>query len=80
LDQEHLLRKVLSRWDQRSQLTRLPGEYDWNFKVSGGVTGILKIMHQGCDRVLVETQVAMLNHLAQVDTPTPTVTPSNCGE
>jgi len=77
LDQTHFLREVLSRWDEKSQLARLPGEYDWNFRVSGGATGILKIMHQGCDRVLVETQVAMLNHLAQVaHLPTPSVIPS----
>jgi Ser/Thr protein kinase RdoA (MazF antagonist) len=77
LDQEHLLRKVLCRWDETSNLARLPGEYDLNFKVSGGVTGILKIMREGCDRTLVETQVAMLNHLAKVDDlPTPTVTSS----
>ena len=77
MDQEHLLREVLSRWNETSQLARLPGEYDLNFKVSGGATGILKIMSEGCDRALVETQVAMLNHLAQVDNlPTPSVTPS----
>ena len=77
MDQEYLLREVLGRWDETSQLARLPGEYDLNFKVSGGVTGILKIMREGCDRKLVETQVAMLNHLAQMDNlPTPSVTPS----
>ncbi|RLA28666.1 MAG: hypothetical protein DRR11_16330 [Gammaproteobacteria bacterium] len=55
-------------------MSRLPGEYDWNFQVSGGVVGILKIMRKDCDRAFVETQVAMLNHLAQVDNlPTPSV-------
>jgi Ser/Thr protein kinase RdoA (MazF antagonist) len=77
LDQEHLLSEVLGRWDEASKLARLPGEYDLNFEVSGGVTGILKIMREGCDRSLVETQVAMLNHLAQVDDmPTPSVNSS----
>ncbi|MCZ6876398.1 MAG: phosphotransferase [bacterium] len=77
MDQKHFLREVVGRWDERSQLSRLPGEQDWNFKVSGGVTGILKIMHQGCERALLETQVAMLNYLAQVDNlPTPCVIPS----
>ena len=77
MDQEYFLREVVSRWGEGSQLTRLPGEYDRNFKVSGRATGILKIMHHGCDRALVETQVAMLNHLAQVDNlPTPRVIPS----
>ena len=71
------LREVLGRWDETSQLSRLPGEYDLNFKVSGGATGILKIMDKDCDRARIETQVAMLNHLAQVgNLPTPSVIPS----
>ena len=74
LSHEIFSQEVLSRWNETSQLTALPGEYDWNFRVSGGATGILKIMHKDCDRAVVETQVAMLNHLAQVDNlPTPRV-------
>ena len=77
LDQKYFLKEVLSRWDKRSHLVRLPGEYGWNFKVTGGVTGVLKIMDKDCDRTLVETQVAMLNHLAQADNlPIPRVIPS----
>lgn len=77
MDHKYFLREVVSRWDEKSQLARLPGEYDWNFKVSGGATGILKIMDEDCDRARVETQVAMLNHLAQVgNLPTPSVIPS----
>ncbi len=77
MDHKYFLREVVSRWDDHSQLDRLPGECDWNFKVSGGATGILKIMHEDCDRARVETQIAMLNHLAQVDNlPTPDVIPS----
>jgi len=77
LDHKIFLQEVLSRWNEKSQLSALPGEYDWNFRVSGGATGILKIMRKDCDRAFVETQVAMLNHLAQVDNlPTPSVIPS----
>lgn len=77
LDHESFLRVVLERWTEKSHLARLPGEYDWNFKVCGDATGILKIMHEDCDRARVETQVAMLNHLTQVgNLPTPGVIPS----
>ena len=77
LEHKIFLQEVLSRWSDKSQLIPLPGECDRNFRVSGGVTGILKIMHKDCDRDFVETQVAMLNHLARADNlPTPSVVPS----
>lgn len=80
VDHEDFSREALSRWDEKSQLSCLPGEYDWNFKVSGGAAGILKIMHEDCDLIRVETQVAMLNHLSRVDNlPVPRVIPSRNG-
>jgi Ser/Thr protein kinase RdoA (MazF antagonist) len=77
LDHEHFLREVIARWDKESQLSRLPGEYDWNFRVSGRTAGILKIMRKDCDRTFIEAQVAMMTHLSQVENlPTPSVIPS----
>ena len=66
MEQKKFLKEVVGRWDERSQLDRLPGEYNGNFHVSGGAPGILKVMHEDCERVRVETQIAMLKHLAQV--------------
>jgi len=77
---EFSYKNVISRWDKDSQLSRLPGEYDLNFRVSGNTTGILKIMRENCDRSFIETQVAMMNHLSLAgNLPVPHVIPSTDG-
>ena len=80
MEQKNFLKEVIGRWDERSQLDRLPGECDWNFHVSGGALGILKVMHGDCERVRVETQIAMLKYLAQAgNIPIPRIIPSANG-
>ena len=44
----------------------LPGEYDSNFEIAAGDKGrfVLKVMHPGRERSLVDLQCAALEHLA----------------
>lgn len=58
-------RVVRTHWGVEVALAPLPGEYDLNFLVSGGIVGVLKVMHAGCARSDVEMQVALLEALDQ---------------
>lgn len=62
----------------------LPGEYDANFKLTtpDGRCYVLKIMHPGRDRGLVDLQCAALRHLANVapDLRLPRVQPTRDGD
>lgn len=61
----------------------LPGEYDANFhlRAADGAEYILKIMHAGAARPLVELQIALLGHLAEraPDLALPRVCPTAAG-
>lgn len=46
-------------WGIDAALSRLPGEYDLNFMVSGSRPAVLKVMRVGCDPELVDLQVAL---------------------
>ena len=56
---------VLAHWGAEAELTPLPGEYDLNFMLSGGIDAVLKVMHAGCPRADLEMQVSLLEALAQ---------------
>lgn len=62
----------------------LPGEYDANFKLttSEGRRFVLKVMHPGRDRGLVELQCAALQHLANAapNLTVPRVQPTRSGD
>jgi len=45
--------------------TRLNGEFDDNFHLSGDREYILKIMREGCDRAFVEMQCAAFQHIGE---------------
>ena len=45
--------------------TRLNGEFDDNFHLSGPAEYILKVMRPGCDRAFVEMQIAAMEHLGE---------------
>ncbi len=80
VDQDFWRRVVRTHWGVDSTLAPLPGEYDLNFLVSGGVDGVLKVMHAGCVRRDVEMQVALLETLAQTkDLLLPNIVPATNG-
>jgi 4-aminobutyrate aminotransferase-like enzyme/Ser/Thr protein kinase RdoA (MazF antagonist) len=55
-----------TEWGITAKLTQLPGEFDLNFMVrtDAGEGYVLKVMRAGCDRDLVDMQVAALIHIA----------------
>ncbi len=72
--------KSAGLWSDKSVLQRLPGEYDWNYRVDGDCPGILKIMHAGCKPGIVDLQVAILKRLATATgLPVPRVVASRSG-
>ena len=58
---------VQRHWGLDVTLSPLPGEYDLNFLVSGGIDAVLKVMHPDCARGNVDMQVALLETLARSD-------------
>ncbi|GGH34203.1 hydroxylysine kinase /5-phosphonooxy-L-lysine phospho-lyase apoenzyme [Cribrihabitans marinus] len=64
---ESWVRHLRQHWGMKATLARLNGEYDLNFAVTAqdGREFVLKVMRPGCDRGLVEMQVAALAHLAR---------------
>jgi 4-aminobutyrate aminotransferase-like enzyme/Ser/Thr protein kinase RdoA (MazF antagonist) len=64
--------------------TALPGEYDSNFEIitGDGSRYVLKVMHPGRDRSLVDLQIMALEHLANTrpDLPLPRVRKARSGE
>ena len=52
-------------WGIEADLTRLDGEYDLNFLVSGERDYVLKVMRVGCGAPFIELQVQALEHLRQ---------------
>ncbi len=78
--QRPAVQEALSRWSDDARLDPLPGECDWNFRVSGTVSGVLKISGDIHDREQIEMQIAILDYLAGTgDVPTPRVIPSRNG-
>lgn len=59
--------KLYEYWEVQAALTQLDGEFDLNFRAvsADGQSYILKIMHVGCDPVLVDLQAATLAHVAR---------------
>ncbi len=50
-------------WGIKGDLTRLDGEYDLNFLVSGKPGCIVKVMRPGCDAGFVEMQCLAIQHI-----------------
>ncbi|MBE1285991.1 MAG: aminotransferase class III-fold pyridoxal phosphate-dependent enzyme [Rhodobacteraceae bacterium] len=74
---QHWSAALRDAWGISAELTRLDGEYDLNFAVEAesGERFILKVMRPGCDRGLVDMQIAALEHITShaADVPVPNV-------
>ncbi len=55
---------VFDIWGIKGDLTRLDGEYDLNFLVSGAPGYVLKVMRTGCDKAFVEMQCQAISHIS----------------
>ena len=62
---EHWENCLLQSWGIKTQLTKLAGEFDLNFKAetADGCRFLLKVMRVGCDAGLVEMQCQALQHI-----------------
>lgn len=54
---------VASLWGFKGEITRLDGEYDLNFLISGEVDTILKVMRPDCDAAFVQMQCLAIQHI-----------------
>lgn len=68
-------------WGIEGELTRLDGEYDLNFLVSGSPGYVLKVMRAGCDAAFVDMQCQAISHIRShaSDLPVPGVAPTLSG-
>ena len=66
LSEEDAAALARSRYGLRAEARALPGEYDDNFHLAepDGPGFVLKVMHPGRDRGLVDLQCGALRHLA----------------
>ena len=69
---------LAEHWGVTGTLTRLDGEYDLNFLVTGETEYVLKVMRPGCPEPFIDMQARVLEHLGQTapDLPVPGVIPT----
>ena len=75
---------ISEHWGIQSRLEKLEGEFDLNFLAiaEDGTGYVLKVMHPGCEAVLVDLQIKALSHLKGLDAALllPNVIPANDGQ
>ncbi|MCZ4351813.1 aminotransferase class III-fold pyridoxal phosphate-dependent enzyme [Roseovarius aestuarii] len=60
---DHWTRMLMQTWGIAADLTRLNGEYDLNFGVSGTPGHVLKVMRAECDPAFVDMQAGAIRHI-----------------
>ncbi len=78
----HWQKSLLETWGISGDLSRLDGEYDLNFLVSGTPGHVLKVMRPGCDLAFVAMQCEAIRHIQQnvSDLPIPSVVANLSGQ
>jgi len=83
MSEQHWAAVLKKTWNITAQLSRLDGEYDLNFLVTGddGQDYVLKAMRPGCATWLVDMQIQALKHIGthSPDLPCPAVVPTPKG-
>jgi 4-aminobutyrate aminotransferase-like enzyme/Ser/Thr protein kinase RdoA (MazF antagonist)/murein DD-endopeptidase MepM/ murein hydrolase activator NlpD len=78
---QHWTQVLSDHWGVSGQLDQLDGEYDLNFRVSGEISAILKVMRPGCEDDLIDLQCSALSHMRSKspDLPVPGFIPAQNG-